>query len=104
MIDELHKIGDKLRTLELTPRERQLLLKYGYPFPEAEEPLRNSRVVNGYHRVRIGAYWIELMVADLSRSAREIRSRSLLEEIDALCDALETALDDRPMLRVVDFE
>lgn len=102
--DDLEKSDGKLRTIEITPRERQLLLKYGYPFPEAEEPLRNSRAVKGYHRVRIDAYWIEMMVADLSRSAREIRSRTLLEEIDALCDVLETALDDRPMLRVVDFE
>ncbi len=84
-----------LRTLELTTREVKLLLKYGYPFDEQEKTLRASRAVKGCHRVRIGAYWIEMMVADLVRSAKKLRSPSLLEEIDALCDVLENALTDR---------
>ena len=84
-----------LRTLELTTREMKLLLKYGYPFDEQQKALRASRAVKGYHRVRMGAYWIELMVADLIRSAKELRSPPLLEEIDALCDVLENALLDR---------
>ncbi len=84
-----------LCTLELSTREVKLLLKYGYPFDEQKETLRASRAVKGYHRVRIGAYWIELMIADLIRSAKELRSPALLEEIDALCDVLENALTDR---------
>jgi hypothetical protein len=81
-----------LRTLELTTREVKLLLKYGYPFEDEQKTLRASQAVKGYHHVRIGAYWIEMMVADLIRSAKELRAPSLLEEIDALCDALENAL------------
>jgi succinate dehydrogenase/fumarate reductase flavoprotein subunit len=92
------------RTLELTPREVQLLLKYGYPFPDPEQALRESRAIGGIHRVRIDDYWIEHLVADLSRSARKIRSRSLLEEIDALCDTLEYAMDERPTPYVGDFD
>jgi hypothetical protein len=88
--------------VEITPRELRLLLKYGYPFPEQEDTLRNSRAVGGYHRVRVDAYWIDLMIGDLERSAKEIRSRGLIEELDGLCCALETALDDRP--RLTDFE
>ena len=42
--------------------------------------------------MRIDAYWIEMMIADLSRSARTIRSGTPLEELDALCHALEHAL------------
>ncbi len=81
-----------LRTVELTPREVRLLLKYGYPWLEDEEKLRASRAVRGVHRVRINAYWIEMMIADVIRSARTIRSDPLLEELDALCYALEHAL------------
>jgi hypothetical protein len=77
---------------ELTPRELELLLEYGYPFSEQEQQLRGSKPVKGLHRVRIDSYWIEMMVADLVRSAREIRNRALLEELDALCSALEHAL------------
>lgn len=81
-----------LRTVELTPREVRLLIKYGCPWPEDEERLRASRAVEGVHYVRIDAYWIEMMIADVSRSARTIRSEALLEELDALCYALEHAL------------
>jgi hypothetical protein len=93
-----------LRTLELTTREVKLLLKYGYPFEDEQKTLRASRAVKGYHRVRIGAYWIEMMVADLIRSAKELRTPSLLEEIDALCDVLENALRNpsKPSLVVLE--
>jgi hypothetical protein len=94
----------KLRTLELSSREVHLLLKYGYPFPEAERPLRESRAIKGIHHVRIDAYWLEMMLGDLCRSVREQSSRALVEELDALCDELERALDDRPTIRIGDFE
>jgi hypothetical protein len=95
-MDELESQDKDLRTVELTPRERQLLLEYGYPFAEEEQRLRDSRAVRGIHRVRIGAYWIEMMIADLVRSAKEISENALLEELDALCSTLESALDDDP--------
>src|SRR5450631_2042943 len=44
--------------LQLTARELKLALKYGYPFPEQEEQLRNSQVINGMHvahSIRIGS-------------------------------------------------
>ena len=91
-MDGMNAPESDLRTLEITSRERDLLLEYGYPFADEEQKLRASRAVKGFHRVRIGAYWIELMVADLIRSAREIRSGALLDELDALCSALEFAL------------
>lgn len=81
-----------LRTLELTTRERDLLLRYGYPFPDAEQALRQSEPVDGFHRVRIGTFWIERMLGDLARSEKEIRSRRLLEELDELYSVLESAL------------
>lgn len=81
-----------LRTVELTPREVELLIEYGCPWPKLEERLRASRAVRGYHRLPINAYWIEMMIADVVRSAKEIRSRRLLEELEALCSSLERAL------------
>lgn len=56
----------------------------------------DSKAVKGVHRVRIGVYWIELMIGDLVRSTKEIpkqrRNSALLEELDAVCSALEYAL------------
>ena len=85
--------GGDLRTVELTTREVSLLLEYGYPFGDEEQKLRASKAVEGIHRVRLGAYWIELMLGDLARSEREIRSRRLLDELDELYSVLESALN-----------
>jgi hypothetical protein len=92
------------RTLELTARELGLLLKYGYPFPDEAQKLRDSKAVKGYHRVSIDAYWIEMMLADIVRSAKTIRSASLLEELDALCSALDSALANPRPIRAVTFK
>jgi hypothetical protein len=83
-----------LRVVELTPRQLALLLEYGYPFPDEAQALRDSKAVKGVHRVSIGAHWIEIMSADLVRSAKKIpaRNRALLEELDDLCSVLEFAL------------
>jgi hypothetical protein len=42
-----------------------------------------------------------MMLADLGRSARKIRSRALLEELDELCSVLESALASPGHLRSV---
>jgi hypothetical protein len=83
-----------LRTVELTTREVSLLLKYGYPFFGEEQKLRASKAVDGMHRVRLGSYWIEMMLADLVRSAKEIRSRRLLDELDELYSVLDLSLNN----------
>src|ERR1017187_10323414 len=100
-MNELDEQDSDPRTLELTPRELGLLLKYGYPFPNDAQKLRDSKAVKGYHRVPIDAYWIEMMLADIVRSAKEISSSTLLEELDALCSVLDCALENRPRIHVV---
>ena len=90
-----------LRTVELTKRECALLLKYGYPWLDVAERLRDSKAVRGCHRVPIGAYWIEMMLADIVRSAKEINSAALLQELDALCSVLDCALESRPRIHFV---
>ena len=104
MTDDSPEHPKDLRTLELSTREVKLLLKYACPFDEQEKTLRTSRAVKGYHRVRVDAYWIEMMLADLVRSARELRSVSLLQQIDALCDLLENSLTDRSKQFLVALE
>ena len=41
-MDDQSEPERNLRTVELTPREVRLLLKYGYPWPEDEKKLRAS--------------------------------------------------------------
>lgn len=84
-------IAENLRPLQLTSREIELVLNYGYPFPEEAALLRASKAKRGVHHVQIEADWIEMWSADIVRSAKKLRSRALLDELDALCDVLENA-------------
>ncbi len=86
--------GNKQPTIELTSRELHLLLEYSCPFEEQEQVLRASKAVRGYHRVRLDSFWIEMLLGDVIRSAREITNRRLLDELDGVCGALEWALDE----------
>jgi hypothetical protein len=67
------------------------LLKYGLPFDEEAQQLRSSEVSNGMHVAQVDPYRVSMWTADIVRSAKKIRSRGLLEELDALCDVLENA-------------
>jgi hypothetical protein len=80
-------------TIELQPaaRELKLVLKNGYPFSEQEEQLRNSQVIDGMHVAHMDPYWISMWIADIVRSAKQIRSQGLLEKLDAFCDVLASA-------------
>ena len=86
--------GKKLPTIELTSRELHLLLEYGYPFEEQAQILQASKAVRGFHRVRLDSFWIEMLLGDVIRSAREITNRRLLDELDGVCGALECALSE----------
>lgn len=87
---------ERVCTLRLTARERDLVLKYGYPFPAEATLLRESPAQNGEHLVSVSPYCIERWVGDLVHSGRTLRSGRLLEELDALCSLLENAVARRP--------
>ncbi|MGO9593439.1 MAG: hypothetical protein ACLQFT_19190 [Steroidobacteraceae bacterium] len=89
---------DDIRPLHLTQRELELVLKYGYPFPEQAGLLRSCKVKSTLHVAHIDSYWISMWIADIVRSAKKIRGQSLLDELDALCDVSENA--ERHDLRV----
>ena len=97
-------MADDIRTLHLTKRELGLLLKYGYPDPDDAAMLRASKVQNGVHVAHIDSFWLSRWIADIVRSAKKIRSHSLLEELDALCDVLETAEQNNARVRGVPLE
>jgi hypothetical protein len=85
------KVSDSIE-IEITGGEASLILKYGYPFPEQATAFEKVAGKEGFHRVTIGKFWLEIIVGDLCRSIKEVRSLSLREELDALCECLENAM------------
>lgn len=90
--------------IQFTQREINLLLKYAYLFPEEAQMLRTSQTENGYHQVRIDSCWISMWIGELVISAKKIRNRAMLEELDELCSVLENAEHHNERIRVVPFD
>lgn len=78
--------------IEITGREASLILKYGYLFPEEVSVFEAVAGKAGYHRLVIEKFCLEILVGDLVRSMKEIRSMPLQEELDAICGTLENAM------------
>jgi len=78
--------------VSISGREANLILEYGYPFPEQAELLKPLSNLEGMQEVSIGRYWLEQIIGDLCRSIKEAEHYHLQEELDSLCDALETAI------------
>mgnify|MGYP007011840777 CR=1 FL=1 len=78
--------------VEISGREASLILRYGYPFPDQATAFEAVAGKAGFHRLMIERFWLEALVGDLSRSIKEVRGAAFQEELDSLCDTLETAM------------
>ena len=76
--------------VQLTPQERQLILRYGYPFERIEQALlacSKSKI----EVVPLDAFEFKQLIGDLSISINDMRRGRLQEELFDLCDRLEYA-------------
>lgn len=90
---------DDIKSVRLTQREVQLLLRYAYPFEEAEEQLNACKDVKGSHTLKLEIFDLEHLIGDFVYSAKNINDNQLLKELDALCDVLENALKSDSRIR-----
>ena len=77
--------------IELTPEERALILKYGYPFDGIEESLKACRNSKGIETVPIDTFELERLIGDLSISINEMEGGAAQNKLLDLCDRLEAA-------------
>ncbi len=82
-----------VKEVEITGREAYLILEYGYPFGDEENQLQKISQVKGWHKFQADEFYIEHIIADLCRSMREVKGEQLIEEIDHLCNTLESSLN-----------
>ena len=76
--------------LRLTARERELICEFGYPFQDVQEQLDRLAATRAARIVHISSYFFDMLLADLSRSEREVKNRRLLAELDELYAELES--------------
>lgn len=77
--------------IQLTPTERSLLLRYGYPFARIEQALKARSASKAIEIVPMDRFELERLIGDLSRSINDMNGGSLQDQLLTLCDRLEAA-------------
>ena len=77
--------------IQLTPTERSLLLRYGYPFAQIERALKACSASKAIESVPMDRFELERLIGDLSRSINDMNGGRLQDQLLTLCDRLEAA-------------
>lgn len=77
--------------IQLTPMERSLLLRYGYPFAQIEQALKACSASKAIEIVPMDRFELERLIGDLSRSINDMNGGRLQDQLLTLCDRLEAA-------------
>ena len=77
--------------VELSPEERSLILRYGYPFDRIKQVLEAHQKSRTIEIVLLDAFEFERLIGDLSMSINDMASGALQNRLLDLCDRLEAA-------------
>jgi len=76
--------------IELWPRERELILEYGYPFSDAKEQLKAAVSSDDISVLTISDFYLNQMIGDLCYSINKRTKGRIQDELLELCDRLES--------------
>ena len=77
--------------IQLTPEERSLLLRYGYPFEQIEQALNACESSREIEIVPMDRFELERLIGDVCRSIKQMKGGATQDQILDLCDRLEAA-------------
>lgn len=77
--------------IQLTPEERSLLMRYGYPFEQIEQALKACESSRDIEIVPMDSFELERLIGDVCRSINQMKSGATQNQLLDLCDRLEAA-------------
>jgi hydroxypyruvate isomerase len=77
--------------IQLTPEERSLLLRYGYPFEQIEQALKACESIREIEIVPMDRFELGQLIGDVCRSINHMKSGATQNQLLDLCDRLEAA-------------
>jgi len=77
--------------IQLTPEERSLLLRYGYPFEQIERALKSCEASPDIEIIPMDCFELERLIGDVCRSINHMNGGALQDQLLDLCDRLEAA-------------
>ena len=79
--------------IELSSRQVDLLLRYGYAFEDEEKQLKKfSEKSDEWHVLVSDDFYAPRLIGDLVYSAKKISNESVLDELDEVCDVIEASM------------
>jgi hypothetical protein len=78
-------------TIRLTPAERAMLLRSGYPFAQSEAALKACAGSQNIERMPIDRFDLEQLIGNLCYSINRMKRGRLSDQLLELCDRLEAA-------------
>ena len=77
--------------IQLTPEERSLILRHGYPFDQIEQGLKACESSRDIETIPMDLFELERLIGDLSISINDMNGGGLQGKLLDLCDRLEAA-------------
>ena len=77
--------------IQLTPKERSLLLRYGYPFEQIERALKARESSRKVEMIPMDRFELEHLIGDVCRSINQMKGGTTQNQLLDLCDRLEAA-------------
>lgn len=77
--------------IQLTPEERSLILRHGYPFDQIEQALKACESSRAIETIPMDLFELERLIGDLSISINDMNGGALQGTLLDLCDRLEAA-------------
>lgn len=80
--------------MQLTPEERSLLLRYGYPFDQIRNALEACHSTDNIETVPMDSFELERLIGDVSISINQMEGGPVQGQLLDLCERLEYAERD----------
>ena len=77
--------------IQLTPQERTLLLRYGYPFEQIEQALKACESSLDIEIIPMDRFELEHLIGDVCRSINHMKGGTTQNQLLDVCDRLEAA-------------
>ncbi|WP_397570289.1 hypothetical protein [Schlesneria sp. T3-172] len=77
--------------IELTPSERKLLMRHGYPFEGIAKALQRVESSRNIELIPMSPFELEMLIGDVCRSINRMRIGRTMDQLMELCDRLEVA-------------
>ena len=77
--------------IQLTPEERSLLMRYGYPFEQIETALKACESRDDIEIVPMDSFELKRLIGDVCISINQMDGGATQNQLLDLCDRLEAA-------------